>query len=85
MAPYAEAGRKNLLFCGNIYLHDTDEGVKVEVPNTSILTDLLNIHDQRAPMTIESDGWGKVYKNGDLTSDPVDIPKSATFETIGNL
>lgn len=82
MAPYAEAGHKNLLFCGDVHLHDTDEGVEVEVPDASILTDLLNIHNQRAPMTIESDGWGKVYNNGDLTSDPVSIPKSATFVTI---
>ena len=82
MTPYAEAGKKNLLFCGDIHLHDTDEGAEVEVPNASILTDLLNIHEQSAPMTIEADGLGKVYKNGDLTSGPVSIPKSATFETI---
>ncbi len=81
MAPYAEAGRKNLLFCGDIHLHDTDEGVEVEVPNASILTDLLDIHKQSALMTIESNGWGNVYKNGDLTSDPVSIPKSTTFVT----
>lgn len=81
MAPFAEAGRKNLLFCGDIHLHDTDEGVEVEVPNASILTDLLDIHAQSAPMTIESNGWGEVYNNDNLTSDPVSIPKSATFET----
>lgn len=81
MAPYAEAGHKNLLFSGDIHLHNTDEGVEVEVPNASILSDLLDIHIQSAPMTIEADGLGKVYKNGDLTSDSVSIPKSATFVT----
>jgi hypothetical protein len=82
MAPYVEAGDRSLLFAGNVRVHDANGEVVVEVDDPSRLFDILDIHKKDEPMTIESDGLGKVYKNGDSTSGPVSIPKSAIFASI---
>lgn len=82
MAPYAEAGRKSLLYA-NRRVNVCDTGIKIIVEVDPVLfPDLLRLHEVDAPMTIESDELGTVYKNGDPTTGPVSIPKSAIFEII---
>lgn len=83
MAPYAEAGNRALLFPEDVNVDDNNGTVIVGVDNPSILSDLLDLHEKDEPMTVESDFFGTVYKNSIPTLKPVNIPKSATFETIG--
>lgn len=82
MAPYAEAGDRALLFAGNIRVYDTHGEIVVEADDPSVLFDILKIHKKDEPMTIESDGFGIVYKNGDPTTKPVGIPKTTIFASI---
>jgi hypothetical protein len=82
MAPYAEAGDRSLLFAGNVRVYDTHGEVIIEADKPAILFDILKIHKRDEPMTIESDSLGTVYKNGDPTSGPICIPKSAIFASI---
>ena len=76
MAPCAEAGNRSYLFAGDIFVSDTT----VVIKNSLLLPDLLDLHERPGPITITSDVFGIVYKNGKPTSHPVRIPKSATFK-----
>lgn len=82
--PFAEAGKMNVLFGGDVYLRDTDEWVEVGVPNASLVEDLLDIHAQTESLLMEADELGKITKNGQSISGSVIIPKSATFITTEN-
>jgi len=82
MSPYAEAGNRGVLFASDVKIDDFDGTFVIEV-KPSLFADLLYLHETNTPMTLESDKFGTIYKNGDPTINPVSIPKSAIFETIG--
>ena len=84
MAPYAEAGERALLFGGNVEIYECRGSVVVEAKK-SVLPELLTLRKREDPLSIQSDTLGIVYKNGDPTSNPVCIPKSAVFVITGTL
>ncbi len=83
MAPFAEAGPRSFLFTGDIHVIKNVEKAVVTAEKQSTLDDLKRLCERPEPMTIISDITGTVYINEKETSEPVCIPKSATFEITG--
>ena len=83
MAPYAEAGDRSLLFSQAVYIDETGSSVVITAEKPAVVLDLQALNERPDPLTVESDILGIVYKNGDPTSGPVSVPKTAVFEVSG--